>query len=783
LPLIAAHTLAPDNSDVQIYNAYDCAITYEVWQNLRPQASQAGPLYAFEIALQAPVLEMMTRGFKVDPTAREKGIYLLRQRLAHLSNYIDTLAEAVWDYKPPVPKDLHYPKPKLLNPDSTTQLIKFFYNTLGIPPILKWHKGESKTPMDRDTLEKLEVYFLARPIVNAILEYRDAAGQLEVLESEVDDDWRMRTTYQIAGTDTTRFSSSKSILGTGRNLQNIEEALRHIFISDEGFKLYGIDLEQAESREVGLMCGLLFDDWTYLDLCESSDLHTAVCQIVWPEFPWTGNQLRDRQIADQNFYREHSYRDATKVLGHGCLTEDHEVLTPLGWVPISEKPSTIMQFDGKESKFVEVSNWTDFDYTGTLHIWEGQSISARMTTDHRIYYTVDAPDNLHVRKVGEVPNSARIPSGWGYVGGDNSITPAITRMIAAYQCDGYIEHGSNQVRFHFHKPRKFERLVKLCENANLDCRISGDKVIVNCAAAHNWHKAAGPYLLNWSKEALEAYLDELPHWDGHFGKTSTSLASKDRDHLDWIRTCNRILGKGGNIQKEQMSGFGTVMYKLQINNRLFASMVSMQCTKEQANSVRVLCPTVSSSAFYIRRKEKISITGNSNYLGQPRTMAVHTKIPLNLCTAFQANYFEGVPAIPRWQQWVASELQTHHRLTNVFGVTRDFFSHPNDDETLRAAVAHGPQSATAQRLNLGMWRLWRHFPEAQLLAQLHDAVYFQVSESIPESVVAKKALKLVEVHQHFRGRNFVVPGAISVGRNWGKYKTGTNPNGLKKIEL
>lgn len=164
-------------------------------------------------------------------------------------------------------------------------------------------------------------------------------------------------------------------------------------------------------------------------------------------------------------------------------------------------------------------------------------------------------------------------------------------------------------------------------------------------------------------------------------------------------------------------------------------------------------------------------------------MAVHTKIPLNLCTAFQANYFEGVPAIPRWQQWVASELQTHHRLTNVFGVTRDFFSHPNDDETLRAAVAHGPQSSTAQRLNLGMWRLWRHFPEAQLLAQLHDAVYFQVSESIPESVVAKKALKLVEVHQHFRGRNFVVPGAISVGRNWGKYKTGTNPNGLKKIEL
>jgi hypothetical protein len=94
-----------------------------------------------------------------------------------------------------------------------------------------------------------------------------------------------------------------------------------------------------------------------------------------------------------------------------------------------------------------------------------------------------------------------------------------------------------------------------------------------------------------------------------------------------------------------------------------------------------------------------------------------------------------------------------------------------------------------------MWRLWRHFPEAQLLAQLHDAVYFQVPESIPESVVAKRALKLVEVHQRFRGRNFVIPGEVKVGRNWGRYisqadvnkaalkgkKLRLNLDGLKKI--
>ena len=40
--------------------------------------------------------------------------------------------------------------------------------------------------------------------------------------------------------------------------------------------------------------------------------------MVWPEFPWKqGDSRHNREIADQKFYREMTYRDTTKRLGHG----------------------------------------------------------------------------------------------------------------------------------------------------------------------------------------------------------------------------------------------------------------------------------------------------------------------------------------------------------------------------------------------------------------------------------------------------------------------------------
>lgn len=307
MPLIPTHEWTPGQFDAdttdQIYNGLDTMVTLEVLGELTSLTNAPPEIYNFERALQAPAMDMMLRGFLVDQYARAEGAAKLRSEIAQLEHNLNLMAYAVWG--------------KPLNPRSPLQLQQFFYGAMRLPEQWTSKKGVKKLSTDRETLEKLEQFFHAMPVVATILAIRERTKLLEVLDTEIDPDGRFRASYNIAGTETGRWSSSSNAFGTGRNAQNITADLRHIFIADPGWKLCGIDLEQAESREVGWQCGVLFGDWSYLDACYSGDLHTTVCRMTWTELPWTGDKAADRKIAEQPFYRHYTYRDMAKKLGHG----------------------------------------------------------------------------------------------------------------------------------------------------------------------------------------------------------------------------------------------------------------------------------------------------------------------------------------------------------------------------------------------------------------------------------------------------------------------------------
>jgi DNA polymerase I-like protein with 3'-5' exonuclease and polymerase domains len=479
----------------QLYCGLDCAVTFEVLEEVsalcgitseelpsEPAASWPST-YNFERALQAPALDMMLRGFKIDQYERARGIEQTERELAIIRQQLDLLGNFVLTGTPNGPG---------LNPNSPKQLKNFFYAAMKLPEVWISQKGERKLSLNREVLEKLELYFHARPIIALILEARDLAKRLSVLKTEVSPDGRMRTSYNIGGTNTGRWSSSANAEGTGTNLQNITADLRAMFVADAGWKMAGIDLEQAESREVGLLCGILFGDWSYLDACEGGDLHTTTARLIWPDLAWTGEPAADRALAERKFYREFSYRDMSKRGGHG-----------------------------------------------------------------------------------------------------------------------------------------------------------------------------------------------------------------------------------------------------------------------------------------------------SNYLGTPFTMSRHLKVPVRLMENFQGSYFSAFPCIPRWHRWTAERLQREGVLTTPFGRRRQFFGRADDDATLRKAIAFSPQSSTGDRLNLGLWRIWKYMPEVQLLAQVHDAVYFQYLDLGPayEAEVLSRALKLITNIPLTapNGRVFLVPGEAKVGWNWGvRDKDGSNPDGLVK---
>lgn len=305
-PWIDTQFLTPGSlrgsENMQAYCGLDSMVTKEVLGELRTLFNQPPAIYDFERALQAPYLEIMQRGWLVDEGSRRAACEILHRRLQSLLSTFWQITQSICD--------------KNVNPNSHHQLKELFYLSMRLPEQIISQKGQRRVSVNREALEKLDTYLYARPLVGIILTIREIEKQIQVLETEIDRDGRMRCSYNIAGTETGRASSSESVWGTGSNLQNIQPSLRFAFVADPGYKLCQIDLEQVEARDVGFIEGCLFNDWKFLDACESGDLHTNNAKLVWKELPWTGEPVADRKIAERQFYREFSYRDMSKRGGH-----------------------------------------------------------------------------------------------------------------------------------------------------------------------------------------------------------------------------------------------------------------------------------------------------------------------------------------------------------------------------------------------------------------------------------------------------------------------------------
>jgi DNA polymerase-1 len=312
----------------QIYNGIDVLATLQVWEAISAQLDEhSGPTYEFSRALQAPVLEMGIRGVRVDRARLAEVIDEFYDKIDHLERNLSRI----------VLEGIGLPFFNWRSPNDRCEL---FYRRLGIPEIKK--KGRVTT--DRTAREKMEAYTIARPIISHMNLIADIAEKIKKLKTEVDPDGRIRTSYNIAGTNTYRFSSSFSAFGTGGNLQNIEESLRSIFISDPGTKWCKVDAKQIQSRIVGAIEWKIFKDGTYLDACESTDLHTLVAKLVWPNLKWTGDPEKDKDIAETIFYRHFTHRDLCKKLGHGSNFEGQaKTLSAQTGVPIE----LIMAFQPK----------------------------------------------------------------------------------------------------------------------------------------------------------------------------------------------------------------------------------------------------------------------------------------------------------------------------------------------------------------------------------------------------------------------------------------------------
>ena len=355
----------------QAYNALDSAVTLRVHERLSEvMAAQNSPhartSYSFVRAMQGPAMDMMRRGVAINAKVRQDETERYLQLRGKAQALLDRLADAVWGpalvtqvdkrtevYRPQGKRgNLLSPRtrvvrterivelPRGLNASSDKQCLAFFNIALGFPveyeirktpqgtirtpsanakALRKWAERRTKGPGIDPRDRSVPSVRLAAPFVSLILTIREADKMLAVLRTPLDPDGRMRCSYNVAGTENARWSSSKNVHGRGTNLQNITPSMRRMFAADDGYWFVSTDLEQAESRLVAGLVWQATGDDTYWKACLSGDLHTTVARMTWPELGWTDDAKENRKIAEQTSaeLERFSYRDIAKRLGHG----------------------------------------------------------------------------------------------------------------------------------------------------------------------------------------------------------------------------------------------------------------------------------------------------------------------------------------------------------------------------------------------------------------------------------------------------------------------------------
>lgn len=232
------------------YNCIDAVRTRECGEVEAQTIESLGlqSVDAFQQKFFWPVLQCMQRGVAVDKKARAAMALELQDEMAARESFFARI--------------LGHP----LNPRSPLQMAKLFYDDLKQPPNYSRPKKGMPASLtcDDEALHKIaQREPLLRPLIRAIGEYRSLGVFLSTFVlAPLDIDGRMRTSYNICGTETFRFSSSENAFGSGTNLQNIPKGgddddsdlvlpnIRKIFVPDPGFTMFDMDLSKADLRIV-----------------------------------------------------------------------------------------------------------------------------------------------------------------------------------------------------------------------------------------------------------------------------------------------------------------------------------------------------------------------------------------------------------------------------------------------------------------------------------------------------------------------------------------------------
>lgn len=220
------------------YNATDACLTMELATKLTQELKEEG-LWEFyqdyAHSLVDPVLAMQLKGVNFDYLRRNSIKKRFQEEVAVLQKNLDAAVG------------------RPININSPKQMKEWLYAELKYKVKTKRSKGQDKETITTNE-EALETLFQETQDerLRTVLRIREKQKVISTfLDMRLDEDKRIRCSYNITGTETGRLSSSATTRGTGGNLQNIPSGgVRSLFLADPGYTLINADLSQAEARVV-----------------------------------------------------------------------------------------------------------------------------------------------------------------------------------------------------------------------------------------------------------------------------------------------------------------------------------------------------------------------------------------------------------------------------------------------------------------------------------------------------------------------------------------------------
>lgn len=242
-----------------IYNAKDSAVCIEAWPQIERDLKITGAWesYRRQVELVPSLVYMQNRGMRLDIEGLKK---LSEETAVEIEEAIKELRKII-GYE--------------INHQSSQQVKDYFYKTLGLKPYVNRTTGNPTC--DDNALKRLDRRgFKEAKILRKIRSLSKLKGTY--LDADFDTDSRIRGSFNPVGNKFLRLSSSKTIFGTGVNMQNLHPKMNQFILADEGYLLYNLDLSKADNTVVAYIA----PDANMIRAFEKDiDLHRMTASLIF----------------------------------------------------------------------------------------------------------------------------------------------------------------------------------------------------------------------------------------------------------------------------------------------------------------------------------------------------------------------------------------------------------------------------------------------------------------------------------------------------------------------